>query len=185
MRSKTLFGAVPALALAAMFLSAPAAHAAVVFTWSGNCVLGCPAGQNVSAELDLDQDYVFGTPITNSNFAELTFRSSTLNLLITTLDDPTTGINQDGSFTAPATAIAFQSGANVFGFQVASGGGLNFTAAGPSVTVRGLGASKFSPAGILSTPEPSTWAMMLLGFVGLGFAGYRSTRRSAVVGRGA
>jgi hypothetical protein len=31
-------------------------------------------------------------------------------------------------------------------------------------------------------PEPSTWAMMLIGFVGLGFAGYRSgrVRRGAV-----
>jgi PEP-CTERM motif len=28
-------------------------------------------------------------------------------------------------------------------------------------------------------PEPSTWAMLLLGFAGLGFAGYRSSRRSA------
>jgi PEP-CTERM motif len=28
-------------------------------------------------------------------------------------------------------------------------------------------------------PEPSTWAMMLLGFVGLGFAGYRASRRTA------
>jgi hypothetical protein len=27
-------------------------------------------------------------------------------------------------------------------------------------------------------PEPSTWAMMLLGFAGLGFAGYRASRRS-------
>jgi PEP-CTERM motif len=27
-------------------------------------------------------------------------------------------------------------------------------------------------------PEPSTWAMMLLGFAGLGFAGYRQTRRA-------
>jgi hypothetical protein len=26
-------------------------------------------------------------------------------------------------------------------------------------------------------PEPSTWAMMLLGFAGLGFAGYRQTKR--------
>ena len=27
-------------------------------------------------------------------------------------------------------------------------------------------------------PEPSTWAMMLLGFAGLGFAGYRQTRKA-------
>ena len=30
-----------------------------------------------------------------------------------------------------------------------------------------------------AVPEPSTWAMMLVGFAGLGFAGYRSTRRCA------
>ena len=30
-------------------------------------------------------------------------------------------------------------------------------------------------------PEPSTWAMMLVGFAGLGFAGYRSTRGRADV----
>ena len=29
-----------------------------------------------------------------------------------------------------------------------------------------------------AVPEPSTWAMMLVGFAGLGFAGYRSTRRA-------
>ena len=28
-------------------------------------------------------------------------------------------------------------------------------------------------------PEPSTWAMMLLGFAGLGFAGYRASRKGA------
>ena len=26
------------------------------------------------------------------------------------------------------------------------------------------------------TPEPSTWAMMLIGFAGLGFAGYRKIK---------
>jgi PEP-CTERM motif len=31
-----------------------------------------------------------------------------------------------------------------------------------------------------TVPEPSTWAMMLLGFAGLGYAGYRSTRGHAV-----
>jgi len=28
-----------------------------------------------------------------------------------------------------------------------------------------------------AVPEPSTWAMMLLGFAGLGFAGYRRAKR--------
>ena len=32
-----------------------------------------------------------------------------------------------------------------------------------------------------STPEPSTWAMMILGFAGLGFAGYRASRKAAAI----
>lgn len=32
-----------------------------------------------------------------------------------------------------------------------------------------------------AAPEPSTWAMMLFGFAGLGFAGYRQTRSRSVV----
>jgi hypothetical protein len=37
------------------------------------------------------------------------------------------------------------------------------------------------PIGIhTAIPEPSTWAMMLLGFAGLGFAGYRKAKRNAV-----
>jgi hypothetical protein len=31
-----------------------------------------------------------------------------------------------------------------------------------------------------AVPEPSTWAMMLLGFAGLGFAGYRRARKGSV-----
>lgn len=33
--------------------------------------------------------------------------------------------------------------------------------------------------GVMASPEPSTWAMLLLGFAGIGFAGYRSARRGA------
>ena len=37
------------------------------------------------------------------------------------------------------------------------------------------------PAGpaAVATPEPATWAMTLLGFAGLGFAGYRASRKTA------
>jgi hypothetical protein len=178
MKSKIfLMGSAVALCLGAILLGAPAARADLVFTWSGSCVTGCSAGERVNAELDLDPDYVFGTTITNDNFGELIFRSSTLNQIITTLDDPTTGVNKDGSLAD--SAIAFQNGGKVFSFQVLSGGGLNWTAAGGSIVLRGLGASSFSPAGVLSTPESSTWAMMLLGFAGLGFLTRRAARAPA------
>jgi hypothetical protein len=32
----------------------------------------------------------------------------------------------------------------------------------------------------LSVPEPSTWAMMVLGFASLGFSGYRASRKAAI-----
>jgi PEP-CTERM motif len=38
-------------------------------------------------------------------------------------------------------------------------------------------ALEFSPV-TPSAPEPSTWAMMLLGFAGLGFLGYRQTAKA-------
>jgi hypothetical protein len=33
---------------------------------------------------------------------------------------------------------------------------------------------------LVSTPEPSTWAMMIIGFAGLAYAGYRKTKRAAL-----
>jgi PEP-CTERM motif len=110
-------------------------------------------------------------------FGELIFRSSRLDLTITTLDDPTTGVNQNG--TLAGGAIAFQNGGKSFSFQVASGGGLNWAAAGGGIVLRGLGSSRFIPTGVSSVPEPSTWAMILVGFAGLGFVSYRASRRGA------
>jgi PEP-CTERM motif len=43
---------------------------------------------------------------------------------------------------------------------------------GPPLPVAGDAPLNFAA----SAPEPSTWAMMLLGFIGLGFAGYRRAR---------
>jgi hypothetical protein len=37
-----------------------------------------------------------------------------------------------------------------------------------------------SPSGVGSVPEPSTWAMLLLGFAGVGFLVHRRKRESAL-----
>jgi hypothetical protein len=67
---------------------------------------------------------------------------------------------------------------------------LIFTATGPTET---LAFSQFSSGNsqqsailgdlAVSTPEPSTWAMLGLGFAALGFAHFRRTRRSMVCHR--
>ncbi len=36
-------------------------------------------------------------------------------------------------------------------------------------------------SGALGTPEASTWAMLMLGFAGLSFAGYRTRRAAAAI----
>jgi hypothetical protein len=47
---------------------------------------------------------------------------------------------------------------------------------GTDITHQGPFDAAFSLTGTV-VPEPSTWAMMLLGFAGLGFVGYRASRR--------
>jgi hypothetical protein len=42
--------------------------------------------------------------------------------------------------------------------------------------MNGLGSGSVTVTSVI--PEPSTWAMMLFGLAGLGFAGYRKTKRT-------
>jgi hypothetical protein len=43
------------------------------------------------------------------------------------------------------------------------------------------GAGCVTGTGLVGAPEPSTWAMLALGFAGLGFAGYRKARGQRVI----
>ena len=53
---------------------------------------------------------------------------------------------------------------------------------GYNLVADGTGGFGFDLAVGGAVPEPSTWAMMLLGFAGLGFAGYRKARHAVSVG---
>ncbi|HEY1780009.1 MAG TPA: PEP-CTERM sorting domain-containing protein [Roseiarcus sp.] len=49
---------------------------------------------------------------------------------------------------------------------------------GPDIDLTFIGDGKLAFGGVV--PEPSTWAMMLVGFAGLGFLGYRTSFKTAV-----
>ena len=54
------------------------------------------------------------------------------------------------------------------------------TSEGP-LTISSSGDVLFYTTGASLIPEPSTWAMMLLGSAGLGFVGYRKTRKAVSI----
>jgi PEP-CTERM motif len=78
------------------------------------------------------------------------------------------GMNFSWSLAPPLVDISFDAPDvdAVIQFQTTAGGFLEADVANVTVTVSS------SPA----VPEPSTWAMMLLGFAGLGYAGFRQSR---------
>ncbi len=68
-------------------------------------------------------------------------------------------------------------GVTVANFVVNSDG---FYAVADALGNKGTGDIGGKIGTIVGTPEPSTWAMMLLGFAGLGFAGYRNAQRDRI-----
>ncbi len=60
--------------------------------------------------------------------------------------------------------------------------GLTFATPILDVDPYSISADQYIAGGItvMTAPEPSTWAMMMLGFAGLGFAGYRKSRKAAI-----
>jgi len=78
------------------------------------------------------------------------------------------------SSTAPSGLGAGSSYGSDTDFFSTSGDGSSLTLAPPVIT----GSLDIEPG--IAVPEPSTWAMMLLGFGGLGYAGWRGSRKPAL-----
>ena len=86
----------------------------------------------------------------------------------------------DSTFESLAVAESFFHD-NVIDLGPSLGGpGIDLTI-GYNLVADGSGGFGFDFAVGGAVPEPSTWAMMLIGFAGLGFAGYRASRKNVAV----
>ena len=83
--------------------------------------------------------------------------------------------NLGGDTVAPGTVV------DLFDNGVSPKTGVNYGGFGLAVATS-TETLAYIKGGLTATaPEPSTWAMMLLGFAGLGFAGYRRSRKAAAM----
>jgi hypothetical protein len=157
-----------ALLLAAAAFQAAPARANIVFDFSGVCDSGCSG--KATGVLTLADSYTFGSAITLTRFVSFHYSSSDISFDVPSPDDLlfSGGLNADGSIVGPDLAII---GEHEFG--VFPGG--KFLV---DITDTGGDVGSISHFTLVSSgvPEPTIWAMMLLGFAGLGLAGYRKTR---------
>ena len=115
----------------------------------------------------------FSTPVDNVFIA---FNS--WNLANVSFSSPFTIVSQGcgywgcGSFTPNASNTAFTGSGETVGV-------LEFSGRQSSITFIDTVDENWHgfTVGVSAVPEPSTWAMMLLGFAGLGFAGYRRANK--------
>jgi PEP-CTERM motif len=178
-------GTVPVPPTTVLF-NASAARANIVFDFSGECTSGCTG--TATDVLTLADSYTFGTDLTLADFISFTYSSSARDFEILHFESPPEGLPIVGGLNANDSVNA----RGIFGivplpnifpfFQVNADGFVAFT----GVTRMDKGSTfsfrreitTTSPGGDTgAVPEPSTWAMMLLGFATLGLAGYRAKRK--------
>jgi hypothetical protein len=169
MKLKSLLAA---LSVAVMPVCAPTARANVVFDWVGPCENICNG--TATAVLTLTDAYVFGSLVSSSEFVSLVYNSNDWWVDITSTSILTLALNADGSI--PSSVFVDIRGVSNFPqFQTDDLTDWEFVPNGTAVPDSGTN-GKFTLVAGRAIPEPSTWAMMLLGFAGLGYAGYRSRR---------
>ena len=117
-------------------------------------------GQVLADYSSTSVSYTLNTPVTAFGFFA---EPDPFEILAITLD-----LSDGGTVTQDVNGLG---GASFFGWV--GGGVTGFTVSSSADFAVGDFYSS------IAVPEPSTWAMMLLGFAGLGFAGYRQRRKLA------
>jgi PEP-CTERM motif len=118
--------------------------------------------------------FAFANPADPEEFFYASLSPSTsmvLDLFGTPTGDHVIPLVTAGMFDGPGFSFAFVS-PSCTGIAVCDQAGVGLTPGSSIFGAVTIGVSITTA----DTPEPSTWAMMLLGFAGLGFAGYRRTR---------
>jgi hypothetical protein len=100
-------------------------------------------------------------------------QNGVLDILFST---PFTYNPANGNLLVDLYSLTPYSGGPSFAFNGGSGGAFSRGFLGQTIPVSN---NSGLVTGFSTIPEPSTWAMMMLGFVGLGFAGFRASRRNA------
>jgi hypothetical protein len=180
-------GALAAFVASTALFHASSARANIVFEFSGECTAGCTG--TATAVLTLADFYTFGAEITIPDLISFTYTSSGRDFEILPSDYACCqdglyfmgGLNANGSFNAKDKLAITQP--SVFPLFLAEVGGwqarasLNRLEMGSTFSIRREITTTSPGGGAGAVPEPSIWAMMLLGFAGLGFAGYRAKRK--------
>jgi hypothetical protein len=168
-----------AIALAAAQIPGRADASTVTYNLVLTATSGPESGSGSFTVITPTSSTSFDT-VANGQLTAMTFMidGMTFNLLNST--SAGVGFNNTGSGTPEIINNIGYTGQNdSFVFQLSTGGfGYTFTDTANSK----LSSSGTIEATISAVPEPSTWAMMILGFCGLGFMAYRRKQNGAALG---
>lgn len=111
---------------------------------------------------------------TNALFSQLTATATDSTVKMSLFADPTNTGSETISLSSsgPTTSVGSSAGAvtNLTSFTPK---GLFSLTEEIDITALGAGAKLSADDSVAAVPEPSTWAMMILGFLGIGFLAYR------------